>query len=66
MRAKARHNESVCAQCMAGAATAAAAATGLRAWLATRGFGWLTPPRLRRVSAGIVAGATILAAAGFG
>jgi hypothetical protein len=51
---------------MAGAATAAAAATGLRAWLATRGFGWLTPPRLRRVSAGIVAGATILAAAGFG
>jgi hypothetical protein len=38
----------MCAQCMAGAATAGAAATGLRAWLATRSGAWL-PPRLRRV-----------------
>ncbi len=56
----------MCAQCMAGAATAAAAATGLRAWLATRGFVWLTPPRLRRISAGIVVTAAILAGTSFG
>lgn len=56
----------MCAQCMAGAATAAAAATGLRAWLATRGFAWLTPARLRRVSAGIIVTAAIFAGAGFG
>ncbi len=51
---------------MAGAATAAAAATGLRAWLATRGFAWLTPLRLRRISVASIVTAAILASAGFG
>ena len=40
----------MCAQCMATAAAAATGATGLRAWLATRGWAWLTPPRLRRAT----------------
>jgi hypothetical protein len=37
----------MCAQCMATAVTAATGATGLRAWLATRSWAWLTPRRLR-------------------
>jgi len=40
----------MCAQCMAAAATAAVGATGIRAWLATRGWAWLTPLRLRRAT----------------
>ncbi len=39
---------------MAAAATAAAGATGIRAWLATRGWSWLTPPRLRRATIGLL------------
>ncbi|MEX2196815.1 MAG: hypothetical protein WD844_16175 [Thermoleophilaceae bacterium] len=49
----------MCAQCMAAAATTAAAATGIRAWLAARKPGWLTPARLRSVSAGLLATAVI-------
>lgn len=49
----------MCAQCMAAAATTAAAATGIRAWLAARSPGWLTPVRLRRVSAGLLTAAVI-------
>jgi hypothetical protein len=30
--------------------TAAAGATGLRSWLAARGFTWLTPRRLKRLT----------------
>jgi hypothetical protein len=30
--------------------TAAAGATGLRSWLAARGFTWMTPARLKRVT----------------
>lgn len=37
-------------QCMAGAMTAGAAATGARAWLAARAFSWLTRKRLRLAS----------------
>jgi hypothetical protein len=37
----------MCAQCMATATAAAAGATGVRAWLATRRWSWLTPQRLR-------------------
>ncbi len=40
----------MCANCMMGAMTAAAGATGLRAWLAAKGFAWLTPKRLRAVT----------------
>lgn len=53
----------MCAQCMVTAATAATAATGVRAWLAARGFAWLTPARLRRVSVGLVATAVVATAA---
>lgn len=56
----------MCAQCMVTAATAGAAATGTRAWLATRGFAWLTPLRLRRVSAGLIALALAASAVGVG
>jgi len=51
---------------MVTAATAGAAATGTRAWLATRGFAWLTPLRLRRVSAGLIALALAASAVGVG
>ncbi len=44
----------MCAQCMAAAATAAAGATGIRAWLATRGWAWVTPTRLRHATIGLL------------
>jgi hypothetical protein len=56
----------MCAQCMAAATTVAAGATGLRAWLATRAWAWLTPARLRRATAAIVVGALMLSATGSG
>lgn len=56
----------MCAQCMAVATTVAAGATGLRAWLATRGWSWLTPTRLRRATAGILVVAVMLSATGSG
>lgn len=37
-------------QCMAGAMSTLAAASGSRAWLGGRHFRWLTPRRLRRVT----------------
>jgi len=52
----------MCAQCMATAATAAAGVTGVRAWLATRGWSWLTPRRLRSATAALVAIAVGVAA----
>jgi hypothetical protein len=56
----------MCAQCMAAATTVAAGATGLRAWLATRSWAWLTPTRLRRTTAVILVGALVLSATGSG
>jgi hypothetical protein len=47
---------------MMAAATSAAAATGLRSWLATRRLSWLTPTRLRRVTVVLIAGAVIASA----
>jgi hypothetical protein len=47
----------MCAQCMATAATAGAAATGIRSWLAARSPHWLTPERLRRLTIGLVVAA---------
>jgi hypothetical protein len=52
----------MCMQCMMGAMTAGAGATGVRAWLATRGFTWLTPRRLRCASMGLIATAFVLSA----
>jgi hypothetical protein len=55
----------MCVQCMMGAMTAGAAATGTRSWLATRGWSWLTPERLRAATiallvAALLASATVL------
>lgn len=36
------------------ATTAAAGATGLRVWLQTRSYGWLTQRRLKRATIGLV------------
>jgi hypothetical protein len=55
----------MCAQCMAGAATAVGAASGARAYLATRRYRWLTERRLRAITvalaiAAVVAASTLL------
>ena len=56
----------MCAQCMAAAATAGAVATGARSWLAARSPAWLTPLRLKRITAGLLALALAVTAAGSG
>jgi hypothetical protein len=55
----------MCVQCMMGAMTAGAAASGTRSWLATRRWAWLTSERMRAVTvallvAALVASATVL------
>jgi hypothetical protein len=50
----------MCAQCMAGAMTAVASATGVRSWLASRRFSWLTPTRMRAATV-VLLGAALLA-----
>jgi hypothetical protein len=55
----------MCVQCMMGAMTAGAAASGSRSWLATRRWAWLTPERLRTATvalliAALMASATVL------
>ncbi len=52
----------MCVQCMAGAMTAGAAATGARAWLAAHAPLWLTPARLRAVTVTLLGGALLLSA----
>jgi hypothetical protein len=52
----------MCTQCMMGAMTAGAGATGIRAWLALRRPGWLTPRRLRVVTIVLLAGALVASA----
>ncbi len=45
----------MCVQCVAGASVvAAASATGLRAWIGTHRPGWLTPRRMKAVTACIL------------
>jgi hypothetical protein len=56
----------MCAQCMVTATMAAAGATGLRAWLAARGFPWMTARRLRWSSGALVAIAFVIAAGSLG
>ncbi len=59
----------MCAQCMAGAMTAAAGATGARAWILSR-FGHLMTARRRRalsatlITAGVIAAGLIGPAGG--
>ena len=47
----------MCMQCVAGAAAVSTGAgvTGMRAWLGTRDWSWLTPRRLRRVTIALLA-----------
>lgn len=44
----------MCMQCMASAMTAGAAATGMRAWLATHQPRWMTPRRLKLATGAIL------------
>jgi hypothetical protein len=56
----------MCAQCMATAATATAAATGVRAWAAARSPAWLTAGRLQALTVVLIAIAVVAAAVGSG
>ena len=61
----------MCAQCMAGAVTAVGAASGARAFLATRRYRWLTRGRLKAITialalAAVVASATLLSGSSTG
>jgi hypothetical protein len=56
----------MCLQCMMGAMTATASATGIRAWIAQRNWKWLTPKRLRAVTVALLAAGLIVSAVGFG
>jgi hypothetical protein len=51
----------MCMQCVAGAMTAGAAATGARAWLAAR-FGHLLTPGRKRALTGVLIAAGVLSA----
>lgn len=51
-------------QCMAGAMTTVAGASGFRAWLAAHRPRWLTPPRMRMVTLALLA-AVLLSSALF-
>jgi len=51
----------MCMQCMIGAMSAGATATGLRAWLIARQPRWLTPSRQRHATYALIA-AGVLAA----
>ena len=52
----------MCAQCMMSAMSSAAAATGLRSWLATRQWSWLTPLLLKRITVVLLASALVASA----
>jgi hypothetical protein len=52
----------MCVQCMMGATTAVGTASGLRSWLATRHWAWLTPQRLHRITVGLVVAALVASA----
>ena len=54
----------MCASCMATAASATAAATGLRAWVTARAPAWMTPPRLRALTGALLGTAVVFAAVG--
>jgi hypothetical protein len=54
----------MCAQCMIGATTAAAGVTGTRAWLAAKGFAWMTPRRLRLATGSLIVAGVVGASVG--
>jgi hypothetical protein len=45
----------MCMQCIAGAMTAGAAATGARAWIVAHAGRWLTPARRRALTGVLIA-----------
>jgi hypothetical protein len=47
----------MCMQCMIGAMTAGAGASGTRAWLGRMRASWLTPKRMRRITIALVVAA---------
>ncbi len=49
----------MCAQCMAGAVTAVGAASGARAFLATRRYRWLTRGRLKAITIALAVAAVL-------
>jgi hypothetical protein len=51
----------MCMQCIAGAMTAGAAATGSRSWLVARAGAWLTPGRRRALTTFLVVGGVLAA-----
>jgi hypothetical protein len=51
----------VCMQCIAGAMTAGATATGARAWLVVRFGHLLTPRRRKAISAAVIVGGVMSA-----
>jgi hypothetical protein len=44
--------------------TAMAGASGVRSWLQTRGWTWLTPARLRRATVAVFVAATLVSTVG--
>jgi hypothetical protein len=58
-------------QCMLNAMAASAGATGVRSWLGSRRFSWMTPARLKRatialIAAALIASATLVSGSGAG
>lgn len=49
----------MCAQCMAGASLAVGSASGMRAWLATRGWSFLSAKVMRRITIGLMSAAVL-------
>jgi hypothetical protein len=56
-----RYDRRMCAGC---AMTAMAGASGLRSWLQTRGWTWMTPERLRKLTVAAFAVATVVSTVG--
>ena len=52
----------MCAQCMTTAMAAVGTASGVRAFVASRHFSWLTPRHMRRLTFALAAGAVIASA----
>jgi hypothetical protein len=50
---------------MMGAMTAGADVTGTRAWLATRGYSWITPRRMRIATISLIVAGLIASSIGF-
>jgi hypothetical protein len=56
----------MCIQCAATATVAVGSASGIRAWLRARGGAWLTPGRMRAITAGLLTLAVIVSGIGLG